>query len=180
MKNLLLWVLFCILAVSAVAMSGGTGCGFLCDDDDCVIGTPDDSSESQQGASSEDSEDTDEAVTDDLVSELCEATVRCDATLSYSACVTAMEGEDGRQIWDNFGLQDREDELTKSQVESGISDGTIAVNETALEDCLHELTEACDNDGESFSIGGYSNVENLILEDGACPSVLGISEGGGS
>ena len=64
------------------------------------------------------------------------------------------------------------------EVQDGIDEGVILVNEASLEDCLHELIEACDNDGESFSIGAYQNVENLILEDGACPSVLENTAGG--
>jgi hypothetical protein len=108
---------------------------------------------------------------DALVQELCAATARCDKTLSEAECDTAMDGDDGLQIWDNFGLMP-ENSFTTAQVVEAIDDGTVTVNETALNDCLQELAEACDNTGETFPIGSYDNVENLILEEGACPSVL--------
>lgn len=106
-----------------------------------------------------------------LIEELCAAVARCDATLTESGCASAMEGEAGRQIWDDFGLEP-ENAFTTAQVREAIDDGTVSVDEALLPECLHELAEACDNEGESVAIGSYGNVENLILEDGACPEVL--------
>ena len=54
------------------SLVGTSGCGFLCDDDDCVIGTPDDNSSQQTGSV------TQSDVVERLLSELCGAAVRCD------------------------------------------------------------------------------------------------------
>lgn len=109
---------------------------------------------------------------DSLIEELCAAAVRCDATLTESGCVSAMEGEAGKQIWDDFGLVDTENEKTTEQVRQGIADGSITVDEGAMGDCLHEFIEVCDNEGEAVAIGSYENVENLILEGGSCSGLL--------
>lgn len=108
---------------------------------------------------------------DALFEALCAAVARCDATLTSPACLAAMEGEAGRQIWDDFGLEP-EDAFTTAQVREGIADGSITMDESVLDDCLHEMVEVCDNEGEAVPIGSYENVENLILEDGFCSGLL--------
>lgn len=128
------------------------------------------------GGTADSNSETTSDVVEALLSELCSAAVRCDASLTESGCLSALNGS-GHQVWDNFGLLP-ENSFTTAEVREGIESGQILVNEVSLEDCLHELLEACDNSGESFFIGTYQNVENLILEDGACPSVLESSEGG--
>lgn len=179
-KCFLRFGLVAVAGVFLVSAAGGgsTGCGFLCDDDDCVIGTPDDDSSAAGSVNTGSTEATEGSTADALVRELCAAAVRCDSSLTESGCRAAMNGEGGRQIWDDFGLEAAENEFTTAEVKARIADGTVAVNESAAADCLHELIEVCDSEGESFFIGSYENAENLILEDGACPSVL--AEGGAS
>lgn len=109
---------------------------------------------------------------DTLISALCGAVSRCDQTLKADACTTALKGNDGKQIWDQFGLSASENQLTSTQVQTAIKSGSVTVNAAALEDCIHELVETCDN-GETVSVGNYLNAENLIPEDGSCSSVLG-------
>ena len=110
-----------------------------------------------------------------LISELCAAVDRCDDTLTESGCVTEMNDEANPHIWDNFGLG-QGDTWDTDEVKTGIKEKDITVDETALENCLDELRETCDAEGELHDVESYDNAEDLISEDGSCPSVLKASE----
>lgn len=113
------------------------------------------------------------SVTKSLIDVLCSAASRCDPeNISFNDCQGEMQGDAGREIWDNFGLEDEENGFTTADVSEGLADGEVVVNGEALEECLHEITETCDNEGEAVDVGTYENVENLVPEEGPCPSVF--------
>lgn len=138
--------------------------GCLCDDDECVT------VEDREASSSI-------AELNIFLSWLCDAAERCDPSLADENCYEEMRYEEGAGLWPKLGLADGTSRQLGG-VQDGIDAGLIRVDHPALAACQHELVEACDNEGESFDIGRLSNVKNLILENGACSTVLSSDDGG--
>lgn len=112
-------------------------------------------------------------VVDQIIQGLCEAVVRCDSSLTLDECVAALEGEEGRQIWDEFGLEAFKNKLTSGEVRDGIENGIFVVNETNLETCLIELDQICEAGESPGLVGGdFANAENLIDDGSVCNGVL--------
>lgn len=88
-------------------------------------------------------------MSDQIIGALCTAAERCDRTISYQACVHFLEEEEPL---------------------SAVSEAEM--DEGSLEACLDEIDEICDQEGESFIVGSYDNIKNLIPQEGACPGVL--------
>lgn len=108
---------------------------------------------------------------DRLLSALCSAAQRCDSRLKSSECVDALNGDIGKQLWDEFGLQPPNTYPT-TQVRQEIDSKVIRVSSVELDSCLQELNDTCSRPGEAIPVGSYANVENLINDRGACPRVL--------
>lgn len=108
---------------------------------------------------------------DRLIGDTCAAVQRCDSRLRSSECVAALNGDRGREIWDDFGLAP-EGAYTSDQVRRGIDHKTLRVDPADLEDCLYELRGVCEKPGTVIPIGNYSNVDAIIPKGGACPHVL--------
>lgn len=116
-------------------------------------------------------------VVDRLIDSLCAAIDRCDPEISYAECVLAMEGVEGMQIWDEFGLEAFENKLTAEDVREGIRNGSFIVSGGVLTACLNEIDSLCLDGPDPFLVNGdLDQAEEAIEKDGACSGVLSAVE----
>lgn len=95
---------------------------------------------------------------------------------SLDACSRAMEGEAGRQIWDDFGLETHENEWTAGDLRSRISSGVVRVNNSYLCSCIDDFLRVSCSDMRLNYSTDYFNMENIIPESGSwCPAVFSAS-----
>jgi hypothetical protein len=116
---------------------------------------------------------------DHIINTICVAATRCDATVTEASCIGVLNqyGVEGANlsIADNLGLES--ESFSSEEIRQKLLDGQLSLNQTAYTGCLHELGEVCDN-GEKAALNGIGNVENLIVENGSCSTVLSIVDGG--
>jgi len=110
---------------------------------------------------------------DELIDLLCQRINACDESIPMGSCVTALEGIDGNQIGDEFGLA--EGEFTVEEIRNGLEGGTIIADDSALADCEADISVLpCDAVSSNVSADNFSNVENII--PASCLNVFSLSE----
>lgn len=102
---------------------------------------------------------------DELIQRLCLEIFVCDKSIGTLDCNEALNGPDGDQILDEFGIVP-EGFLTVEQVHSGLRQGIITTDEINYEECKSAIREIeCIDVLENVTKDDFSNVENIIPED---------------
>lgn len=94
-----------------------------------------------------------------------------------ASCQFALQSTFGKELWDEFGLEEYENLFMANQLRQRIQSNFIKVHEDKLCSCLQEIKQTSAEDIQNnYDIAGapgdWSNVENLIEEDGICSQVF--------
>lgn len=110
---------------------------------------------------------------DELIDLLCQRISACESSITAGACIEALEGADGDQIGDEFGLP--EGQFTVEEIRSGLEDDTIITNDSVLTDCETDiLAIPCSDIMTNVSQSDFSNIENIIPD--SCLGVFSLVE----
>ena len=117
--------------------------------------------------------DTANSAIDQLIDLLCLRIHECDSAIDESACTETLNGADGDNLGDKFGLP--EGAFTIDGIRSGINDGSIVTNSASLVDCETDIgTITCSVVTNNVLPNHFSNVENVVPD--SCQGVFSLSE----
>lgn len=117
--------------------------------------------------------DVSQSAIDDLIDTICQMVNLCEDSITTASCVEALNGQDGDQLGNEFGLP--EGEFTTEEIRTGLDDGSIIADSTSIGTCGGDISEvSCSLVTASVSSHDFSNVENFIPD--SCGGVFILSE----